>query len=115
MKSSSKKIWIDLDNSPHVPFFKPIMEELKKKDFELVVTARDCFQVCGLADLMGVKCTPIGRHYGKHKIMKILGSLFRVAQLLPTVLRTPGPGGIAWLSMPTGSGNSIAYPQYHDI
>ncbi|MEN8142958.1 MAG: DUF354 domain-containing protein [Thermodesulfobacteriota bacterium] len=87
MKNSTKKVWIDLDNSPHVPFFKPIMKELKKKDFELVVTARDCFQVCGLADLMGVKCKPIGRHYGKHKIMKILGSLWRVAQLIPTVLR----------------------------
>ena len=85
--SSQKKIWIDLDNSPHVPFFKPIMKELRKKNYSLTITARDCFQVCGLADLMGIKYIPIGRHYGKHKVMKIIGSLFRVVQLLPTVLR----------------------------
>lgn len=84
---TKKKIWIDLDNSPHVPFFKPIMEELKNDGYSLTITARDCFQVCGLADLMGVKCTPIGKHYGKYKVMKIIGSLIRVVQLLPTVLR----------------------------
>jgi hypothetical protein len=26
-----KKIWIDLGNSPHVPFFVPVIEELKAK------------------------------------------------------------------------------------
>jgi len=26
------KIWIDLDNSPHVPFFAPIIEELQKRE-----------------------------------------------------------------------------------
>ena len=25
------KIWIDMDNTPHVPFFEPIMEELKAR------------------------------------------------------------------------------------
>ena len=39
------KIWIDLDNSPHVPFFAPIIEELQKRGYSVVVTARDCFQV----------------------------------------------------------------------
>ncbi len=82
-----KKIWIDLDNTPHVPFFKPIMEELLKRDYLLIVTARDCFQVCGLADLMEVQYTPVGKHYGKHKIMKIAGSLLRVAQLAPIIIR----------------------------
>ena len=28
-RTRGKKIWIDLENSPHVPFFKPIIEELK--------------------------------------------------------------------------------------
>jgi len=82
-----KKIWIDLDNSPHVPFFKPIMDELSRRGYTLVVTARDCFQVCGLADMLKIDYRPIGKHYGKHKILKILGSLLRVLQLVPTVLR----------------------------
>jgi len=47
------KIWIDLDNTPHVPFFKPIIRELEKRGHEVVLTARDAFQVCELADRMG--------------------------------------------------------------
>ena len=31
--SRPKKIWIDLDNSPHVPFFHPIIEELDKAGY----------------------------------------------------------------------------------
>ena len=26
------KVWIDLENSPHIPFFEPIIEELKKRN-----------------------------------------------------------------------------------
>ena len=28
-------VWIDLDNTPHVPFFKPIIEELEKRGHEV--------------------------------------------------------------------------------
>lgn len=82
-----KKIWIDLDNSPHVPFFKPILEDLHKRGYEDLLTARDCFQVCGLADLMKLKYKKIGRHYGKNKILKILGLLIRSLQLMSTVMK----------------------------
>ncbi len=83
-KDKKKKIWIDLDNSPHVPFFKPIIEELKKRGHDVVITARDCFQVCGLADLMNIEYTKIGRHYGKNKLLKVIGLLIRSVQLIPT-------------------------------
>lgn len=82
-----KKIWIDLDNSPHVPFFSPIIEELSNRDYQVTVTARDCFQVCGLAELFDMRYKRIGRHYGKNKILKIIGTLIRSLQLLPTALR----------------------------
>jgi len=84
---SRGKIWIDLENSPHVPFFKPIIEDLEQKGHPVVLTARDCFQVCDLADLTGLKYKKIGRHYGKHAIAKLAGLGIRVAQLAPTVLR----------------------------
>jgi len=48
------KIWIDLDNSPHVPLFVPIIEALQKRGYEVVITARDAFQVRELADLYGL-------------------------------------------------------------
>ena len=82
-----KKIWIDLDNSPHVPFFAPIIRELDRRGYSFLVTARDCFQVRELASLCGVKCHWIGRHYGKSKILKIAGLCIRASQLLRTVLR----------------------------
>jgi predicted glycosyltransferase len=86
-KMPGKKIWIDLENSPHVPFFKPIMEELEKRGHSVVLTARDCFQVCELADLFHMNYKRIGHHYGKHTLAKLTGLVVRVLQMAPTVLR----------------------------
>lgn len=85
--SPRNTIWIDLENSPHVPFFKPIIEELTANGYSVLLTARDCFQVCELADFAGLKYKRIGRHYGKHTLAKLAGLGVRVAQLAPTVLR----------------------------
>ena len=56
------KVWIDLDNTPHVPFFIPVLRELERRGYEVILTARDAFQVCELADLKGLKYEKIGRH-----------------------------------------------------
>jgi predicted glycosyltransferase len=81
------KIWIDLDNTPHVPFFKPIIRELEKRGYEVVLTARDAFQVCELAAQSKLKYTKVGRHYGKHSVMKVLGLAWRSLQLVPFLVR----------------------------
>jgi predicted glycosyltransferase len=83
----AQRIWIDLDNTPHVPFFRPIIRELEARDHEVIVTARDAFQVCELADLYGMNYTKVGRHYGKNPIRKVLGLVWRSLMLLPLVLR----------------------------
>ena len=80
---SGKTIWIDLDNSPHVPFFLPIMEELKHRGAEILLTARDTYQVCDLMDYFHLESRVIGRHYGKNKVMKVLGNVLRACQLTP--------------------------------
>lgn len=85
--SPGSKVWIDLDNSPHVPFFAPILEELEHKGVAIVLTARDCYQVCGLADLMRMNYRKIGRHYGKNMLMKLAGLGVRAMQLIPIALR----------------------------
>lgn len=87
MQNDKKVIWIDMDNSPHVPFFRPIIRELENRGYEVMLTARDCFQVCKLADLYGMDYQKVGVHYGKNKIMKGVGLLFRSAQLASFVLR----------------------------
>ena len=81
------KIWVDLDNTPHVPFFIPIIRELRNRGHQVVVTARDAFQVCELADRKGLSCLKVGRHYGKNPLLKIFGVIWRAAQLLPFHLR----------------------------
>jgi predicted glycosyltransferase len=81
------RVWIDLENSPHVPFFKPIIRELETRGFSVLLTARDCFQVCELADFNGLQYKRIGHHYGKHTVAKLAGLGIRVAQLAPTILR----------------------------
>lgn len=80
-------IWIDLDNSPHVPFFRPIIEELEARGYSILLTARDCFQVCDLAAQFHLDCDAIGRHYGKNRAMKMLGLGIRALQLVPKALR----------------------------
>jgi predicted glycosyltransferase len=84
---SRGKIWIDLDNTPHVPFFEPILDELKSRGFETLVTARDAFQVCDLADKKGMSYVKVGRHHGKNRAMKAMGLVYRAMQLAPAVLR----------------------------
>lgn len=87
MKHQNRTIWIDLDNSPHVIFFKPIIEELERKNYKIILTARDCFQVCGMADNYKLNYKKIGRHYGKNKLLKIYGLVYRAMQLTPFVIR----------------------------
>jgi uncharacterized protein len=77
------KIWIDLDNTPHVPFFIPIIRELERRGHLIVLTARDAYQVCELADKKKLPYVKIGHHYGKKKLWKLFGLLRRTAQLLP--------------------------------
>src|SRR6266403_3293869 len=86
-KRTKGKIWIDLDNSPHVPFFVPIIEELQKCNYSVMVTARDCFQVRELADFFHLNYKLIGPHSGKGKLRKVAGLCFRALQLIPTILR----------------------------
>jgi predicted glycosyltransferase len=93
-----KKIWIDLDNSPHVPFFRPIIEELRKRDYDLLVTARDAYQVRELLDYYGMSGRIVGKHYGRLKVLKALGTCWRALALMAAV-RKENPA----LSMSHGS------------
>ena len=78
-------IWIDLDNSPHVLLFKPIIQELEKRNFSILVTARDAFQVKDLLAQMNVTARLVGHHNGKHSFLKLMGLFQRAMQLLPIV------------------------------
>lgn len=85
--SKNKKIWIDLDNSPHVPFFKPILKKLGDDGYSLIVTIRDCQQTCGMAELHKLPYKRIGRHHGKNKMLKLSGLFMRALELAPLILK----------------------------
>jgi predicted glycosyltransferase len=59
------RIWIDLANSPHVPFFRALVPEFRKRGHEVVVSARDFAQTVELSEKAGLQATVIGRHGGR--------------------------------------------------
>ena len=58
------RIWIDLANSPHVPFFRALIPEFVARGNQVEVTARDFAQTVGLAAKAGMMAHVIGGHGG---------------------------------------------------
>jgi len=58
------RIWIDLANSPHVPFFRSLTNEFVRRDHEVVVTARDFAETVKLAQAASFAAEIIGGHGG---------------------------------------------------
>ena len=58
------RIWIDLANSPHVPFFRSLADEFLQRNHELLITARDFAETVDLARAAGFDATVIGGHGG---------------------------------------------------
>ena len=82
MTRASRKIWIDLTNSPHVLFFRPILRRLAEAGVETVVTARDFAQTLGLLQRYRIEHTVIGRHGGASVAGKSLGLVRRSGALV---------------------------------
>ena len=74
---SRDKVWIDLTNSPHVLFFRPILRRLDEAGVPSVITARDYAQTLGLLELYGIPHTVIGRHGGAGLGGKVTGLVRR--------------------------------------
>jgi len=106
------RLWIDLDNSPHVPFFAPLIKALEARHLTVCLTARDAYQVQALLALHHLRCPCIGRHYGQNRVMKLAGLLIRSVQLIqvarrlkPTLAVSHGSRAqmlaARWLGIPT--------------
>ena len=81
-----RAFWFDLDNSPHVPLFRPIFSELEKRGTPCYVTARRHAQTHELLTLWDIKHTLLGTHAGKSKLKKI-ANLFQRAYGLSRLVR----------------------------
>jgi predicted glycosyltransferase len=58
------RIWIDLANSPHVPFFRPLANEFTRRGHEVIATARQFAETVPLAEAAGFAAQVIGGHGG---------------------------------------------------
>ena len=62
--TKSLRIWIDLANSPHVPFFRALIPEFVAREHQVEITARDFAQTVELATKAGMMPHVIGGHGG---------------------------------------------------
>jgi uncharacterized protein len=58
------RIWIDLANSPHVPFFHALIPEFTARGHQVEITARDFAQTVELATKVGMMPHVVGGHGG---------------------------------------------------
>lgn len=75
------RIWIDLANSPHVPFFRALANEFVERGHDLEVTAREFAETVPLAEAAGFAPVVIGAHGGRELAGKA-GNLFQRAWAL---------------------------------
>jgi uncharacterized protein len=75
------RIWIDLANSPHVPFFRALIPEFEKRGHEVLLSARDFAQTLEMAQDARLAVTPIGTHGGRGVVGKGRNLVGRVGEL----------------------------------
>ena len=92
-KTCATSIWIDLDNSPHVPLFVPIIRHYRDAGVEVILTARDHSQTLELLDLAGFSgaYAVVGTHAGASKVKKIFNLISRTIQLVRHVRKRSKP------------------------
>jgi predicted glycosyltransferase len=76
------RVWIDLTNSPHVLVMRPVIETLRARGDDVLVTARDFAQTLGLLERFRLDHTAIGRHRGGKLSAKGLGLASRSGALV---------------------------------
>lgn len=81
------RLWIDLANSPHVPFFAALIPEFKQRGHQIELTARDYAQTVELANSAGLLTSVIGGH-GGGKLAGKAGNLVGRAASLAKWART---------------------------
>ena len=65
------RVWIDVTNSPHVAFFRPLVDAPPQDGHEVSITAREFAQTLELLDDAGLPYTVVGpQHAGASRLAK---------------------------------------------
>ncbi len=59
------RLWIDLANSPHVPFFRALIDRFAAQGHEIETTARDFAETVPMAQAAGFSAEVLGGHGGR--------------------------------------------------
>ena len=78
------RVWIDITNSPHVLFFRPLLRLLEQDGHEVEVTAREFAQTLELLQLNGIEHRVVGPAHGGGSIA---GKARALAGRLPALRR----------------------------
>ena len=97
------RLLVDLTNSPHVPFFAPLVRELQSRGNEVVITARRFAQTIELAELHGLDVTVLGSHGGTNRLGKGRAAIGRTWKLDRFVAREQRSGGRFDVALSHGS------------
>ena len=65
------KIWVDMTAPAHVLVFRPVIERLRRRGHDVLLTARDYAQTVQLLDLHGLDAHVFGRHGGASRVRKL--------------------------------------------
>lgn len=93
------RVWIDITNSPHVPFFRPLIRLLEDDGHDVEVTAREYAQTLELLELHGIAHHVVGPRHGGGGVV---GKARALAGRLPA-LRRFGKAGAFDLALAHGS------------
>jgi predicted glycosyltransferase len=74
-------VWIDITNSPHVPFFRPLVRLLREEGHDVELTARAYAQTLQLLELHGLEAQVVGRHGGRSRAGKARAMASRLREL----------------------------------
>ncbi len=75
------KIWIDLENAPHVWVFKEFINKFKENNIGLIVTVRDFSYTIPLCDYLDIKYFNISVNKSKSSIGKFYSTVYRAMKL----------------------------------
>jgi uncharacterized protein len=89
-------LWIDLDNSPHVHFFAPIIRNLDREGVKYFITIRSFSQTEELARSYGFDFVTIGTHRARHHVATRVGeTTARACKLAPYVWKRKATAAVS--------------------
>jgi uncharacterized protein len=79
------RLWVDILTPKQVLFFRPVIDELRKRGHQVLATSRSYREVGQISKLVGLELKFVGTRGGKEPLDQFRASLDRIGQLLPLV------------------------------